>query len=74
MKDDEAMKAMNIRVSFHPALVGGGSVWPEIASLFRYGSDYRKYLLFSVQEGGQTEWRWVCRGSLVNDETMRQPR
>ena len=25
----------------------------------------RKSVLFSVEEGGQTEWRWVGRGSLV---------
>ena len=42
----------------------GGSVWPVNASLFHYGIDCRKCLLFSVQEGGQTEWRWVGRDGM----------
>ena len=39
-----------------------GSVWPVKASLFRYGGGYRQCVLFSVGEGGQTEWCICCSG------------
>ena len=40
----------------------GGSVWPVVASRFRYGGGYRYFVLFSVGEGGQTEWCSCCSG------------
>ena len=36
----------------------GGSVWPVVVPLFRFGRGVRSSRGFAVLGGGQTEWRW----------------
>ena len=46
-------------------LRGGGSVWPDSALSFSLVRGARQCVGFSVEEGGQTEWRWVGRVGLL---------
>ena len=50
---------MNIRVLFLPALAGSRFRLTGQDLAFSLGREGRKCVLFSVEEGGQTEWRWV---------------
>ena len=58
--------------SFRPALARRRFRLAGRCIAFSLVREDRKCVGFSVQEGGQTEWWWVVRGGLVNDEAMKR--
>ena len=57
----------------------GGSVWPVVVPLFRFGGGARSSQAFAILGGCQTEWRWgvgsfvTVRFAQVSTVTLRRP-